>query len=311
VEEPPPRSPASPWTRPRLLALAGVGAVALLAYARFAGGGLSESHLDLLPANSAFVLVADVERIHDSDLAETVRAAFGDAYERLVEKMREETGFGPTDVAHVVFGGDPSSGKPTIVVVMKEDLDGDALDRVAKSLRLRDEPRDVEGGRLWSRSSRQALGWPGDNVLVLGPTAEVERALRGGGGRSPVVERLVAEGGLDASLAVAFDWTVSPGLRRELERSLPGLATLLAKHVGPFVGHVDVGDTIAAEARLYAPDGDVVARYNAEVDGDFLAALLTDLATTAMQPRRRRPAPVRIEQPAPTGASRTRNRQGR
>lgn len=287
MEEP---RPVESGSSRRVVVVAIALAVVVAAYLLLGGGGVRRSDLDLLPANTAFVLVMDAEEILSSSLGETVRDVFAGPWAEFEEEMRREVGLGPDDVRHLVFGGDVASPKPIVIVVLEDSIDDDQLARIAQSLRIRSEgPRDVDGHRVWGDpDDRMALGRVRGDTLIIGPTFEVEASLRGRRGRSELVELLVAEAGLDASLAMAFDWSAIMTSLRGLDRDFRELLPVLARRIGPVVVRADVGSGTTATAKLFDGNGDVAATYSAEVDGGFLEGLLTDLGRLA-KPRRRPP----------------------
>lgn len=278
-------------TRPRLVGTKWI--VVLLVVAAIAAGwtmlsgrgGVSGADLDLLPANSSIVLVADVEQILASSIGETVLDLFSGPYGEFEEEMRSEAGIGPDDIRYLVFGGDLRARQPMIVLVFKEALDEEQIARVARSMRTDDSsPREVEGHKVWGdENDRVSMGWVRSDALIIGMPADVESALRGRGG-GELTKVVAAEAGLDASLAFAFDWSAVEPIRRDLARELRDVAPVLLRRFGPIVGRADFGGNITASAKALDAAGEVVASYTFELDGEFLAGILTDLAR--LVPRR-------------------------
>jgi len=265
------RAPRRPY-----LALA-VVAVALLAVLIWflTRGGLRRADLDLLPSDAALVLVVDVGDVYDGWLGEKVRDAWGD----LERDMREAVGFVPADVSHVLVGMDADMKTPLVVIVMKRSLDEEAVLRTAKALELGSTPQDVGGRPLYRGTVREAsktLGWASDNALVVGSREDVEAALRRRGSRCRIADLLLDHGGLDASAAVAFDFTGAlhgMGLGHSLDEVLPSFR----RHCGAFVARLDVSRGLGAEVKLLSREGREVARYSFDLDRALLEDLLSDL----------------------------------
>ena len=263
------------------MAIALAGLVVLLAVWFFGDSSIDRSDLELLPSDSAFIVVANVEELMDSSLAENLRAAFSDQYGKAVAEMREEAGFGPEDVHQVVFAGKAESVAPFVIVVFKNELDQDQLKKFLDSLRLRNgDEREVNGHRVWGdKPSRVAAAELRSGTLVFGPIGDVEAALASGSKTGPadLIELLVSEEGLDAQFAAVFDWRVRGAMPRVIDREIAALVPKLVNHIGPVLVRAEIDDGAVASFQLFDTDGNAVVRTTSEIDGDFLERLLSDV----------------------------------
>jgi len=297
--EPPPPQPTPPdhgppaWQRPRAI-VAGALVLLLVGYLVFGGGGLDESDLDLFPRESTVLVVIDVASVLDSDLLDTIRDVFREEYDEFVEKMREETGFVPEDVDTVVFGGNFLAGDPLVLVVFDDSLDDGQIEKLAKSLRVREpQEREVRDHRVWgSANDRMAIAEIRSDTLLFGEGKAIEAALRARdeGDENELGEMLVDEVGLDADLVAIIDLPSLIAAAGSLGRDLRAVMPVISRHVGPLVMRTDYDGGPRGTVKLLDADGDVAARYDVEVDGDFLEDILTDLGRLAA---RREPARVR------------------
>jgi len=256
--------------------VAGVVAVLVAAYLIFSGGELRHSDLALLAPDSSFIVVANVDELNSSDLAETIRDVFGDRYAKMVDEMRKEVGFGPEDIHQVVVGGRSQSDSPLIIIVFESAPDDEQLAKLVESLRIgKTEPLDVNGHRVWSGRPRQmAMGEVRGGTMLIGPRADVERALRADDDDpSALAELLLEETDLDAPLSAVFDFRKETRAARQFSELLPRVF----EHLGPVVASVEVDEGATATVRMLDADDEVVVRYTLEVDGEFLGKILGEL----------------------------------
>ena len=259
------------------MAAIGVVFVLVVGYMFFSGASVDRADLELLPGDSAFIVVADVDALMDTELFETAREMFGTEYNDMLAEMRKEVGFGPGDISQYLVGGTTKMRMPIMILYFKNDPDEERIKKLVESLRIRDATeRDVNGHRVWgAQSGRAAVGRVRSGTIMIGPAADVDAALGSDdrAGPSKLIDLFVEEGGLDAQFAGIFDWRAPGAVPREVTDLVPGLAN----HIGPVLFTAEADEDTTASIRLFNTDGDSVARASIEVDGEFLEQLLEEV----------------------------------
>jgi hypothetical protein len=268
-ESAPSRRPG-PWAILAVVLTVGV-AVAL---SLMRGGAGDRSIAEMLPADVAFLVVADVEGALATDVGEALLDTFAGPLRELGREMREDLGFSWEEVSSIVFGGRFESAAPTMFVVFREPFGEGRLSAFAEERGLT-EAREIAGRTLrCDARGRRAIGLVRPDVLVYAGAADAEAALRAADRprKNRLSDLLYSRAAPDASASAVLDLGAAPW--QKLARGLGRIAPILSRHVGRVVASVRLG---SMEVEVLDPRDDVIARYRVEVDDDFLVRLLGDL----------------------------------
>lgn len=241
----------------RVVAIVGVlgvlGGAAYFGWTRL-GAASHDPDLALLPANSSIVIAVRFREVWESAVGRSMRSAHAESVDEFTAEMTRKTGFGPAEVERIAVGGDPDDRMPTVIVTLRSPLDRARFATIAEAMRLDATPVDVDGVPVWSSARRrEAVAQLRPACIVLGTPASVRQVLaasRGDAAPPKLVDLLRRETRGGAAVQVAFDWTASESLRRDVDRGLRRIVPVLFKHVGPVV----------AEAEIRADDNRVTAK---------------------------------------------------
>jgi len=273
------------WRRPPLPAIVAVAAVVALVYWMASDDAFEFSDLELLPKDSSYVVVVNVDAVYSSELGELIRDAFSDQIRKAEGEMREEVAFVPEDLSYFVVGGNVDASAPVIILAFEDEPDDAQIAKLVQSVCRQDVPSaERDGHRVWkSESRRMAMLEIRDGTFLIGLSDAVDHALAvlDSGGSNDIADLMADQDLLESPAAAVFDWRTIKEVQRQLPRGLEGVAAAMAKHIGPILVKAQVDDGVAAEWTLLNTDDDIVMRATMEIDGDFLEELIRDLARLA------------------------------
>lgn len=283
--------PEVPWWKRRPFpAIVAVAIVVAFVFWNQGGGDIDESDLALLPKDSVYLFVIDVDAVYTSPVGKAIRSALGEDLRNLEDKAREQAGFGAEDLSYLVIGG-AADDEPAIMLCFEDEPDDEQLAKLVDSLRLKNkDPKEVDGYRVWgTESSRMGMLEVRDETFLVAPSKQIKHALAMlESGDSNKLADLYDDHDLDEwPVAAVVDWRAAGGMPRDVQRAMMGIGPAIQKHLGPAILRAEVGDDIAAELLLLDADEKVVVRSTSEVDGDFVRALVDAVVNTQPQRERR------------------------
>ncbi|MEM8885030.1 MAG: hypothetical protein AAGD14_13240 [Planctomycetota bacterium] len=227
-------------------------------------------------------MILDIDALLDTDLAASMQDSFRETWEKFLEEMEKEAGMQPSDFSMLAMGFTETESDPLMVIRFRRSLDDEERDKFMASLRVREPAlKEVAGSRFWSSSPRRtAMGELRGDTFVCGRGSSVEAALRryAKGDVTPLVAKLIDEDGLKGPVCAAVDWRNIPLPESRAFRQLRATLGTLSKHLGLVVLKANVDDGARVSLRGFDPEDNVVVRYQAEVEGEFLQAMLADFA---------------------------------